>query len=71
METCSGCRDGILNQLGHMDEGGCLYDVCKCKEEEFYCPFCKTVYKAKPYNLSCVVHKSKILPEILCTFCHR
>ena len=23
--TCSGCRDGILNQLGHMDEGGCLY----------------------------------------------
>ena len=23
--TCQGCRDGILNQLGHMDEGGCLY----------------------------------------------
>ena len=23
--TCIGCRDGILNQLGHMDYGGCLY----------------------------------------------
>ena len=23
--TCSGCKDGILNQLGHMEEGGCLY----------------------------------------------
>ena len=23
--TCWGCREGILNQLGHMDEGGCLY----------------------------------------------
>ena len=23
--TCQGCRDGVLNQLGHMDEGGCLY----------------------------------------------
>ena len=25
--TCLGCRDGILNQLGHIDkEGGCLYE---------------------------------------------
>lgn len=24
--TCLGCEQGILNQLGHMDEGGCLYD---------------------------------------------
>ena len=23
--TCWGCREGILNQLGHMDYGGCLY----------------------------------------------
>lgn len=23
---CAGCRDGIMNQLGHMDIGGCLYD---------------------------------------------
>lgn len=23
--TCWGCREGILNQLGHMDQGGCLY----------------------------------------------
>lgn len=22
---CWGCREGILNQLGHMDYGGCLY----------------------------------------------
>ena len=24
--TCLGCRDGILNQLGHVDQGGCLYE---------------------------------------------
>ena len=24
--TCWGCREGILNQLGHMDQGGCLYE---------------------------------------------
>ena len=23
---CTGCRDGILNQYGHMDLGGCLYN---------------------------------------------
>jgi len=23
--TCWGCRNGILNQLGHVDPGGCLY----------------------------------------------
>jgi len=23
--TCWGCREGILNQLGHVDPGGCLY----------------------------------------------
>jgi len=23
--TCWGCREGILNQLGHIDPGGCLY----------------------------------------------
>jgi hypothetical protein len=23
--TCWGCQEGILNQLGHMDQGGCLY----------------------------------------------
>ena len=23
---CLGCRDGIFNQLGHMDRGGCLYN---------------------------------------------
>jgi len=23
--TCIGCRDNELNQLGHMDRGGCLY----------------------------------------------
>ncbi|NBV34727.1 MAG: hypothetical protein EBR81_13300 [Proteobacteria bacterium] len=22
---CWGCREGVLNQLGHMDPGGCLY----------------------------------------------
>lgn len=25
-EECSGCKDGALNQQGHMHEGGCLYD---------------------------------------------
>lgn len=25
-ETCTGCIDGHLNQLAHMDFGGCLYD---------------------------------------------
>lgn len=24
--TCLGCRDGILNQMAHIDEGGCLYE---------------------------------------------
>lgn len=24
--TCLGCEQGVFNQLGHMDEGGCLYD---------------------------------------------
>lgn len=24
--TCWGCNEGILNQQGHMDIGGCLYD---------------------------------------------
>jgi hypothetical protein len=24
--TCRGCREGIFNQLGHMESGGCLYD---------------------------------------------
>ena len=23
--TCWGCREGALNQLGHMNYGGCLY----------------------------------------------
>jgi hypothetical protein len=23
--TCWGCREGALNQVGHMDYGGCLY----------------------------------------------
>jgi len=23
--ACWGCREGVLNQLGHMDPGGCLY----------------------------------------------
>ena len=23
--TCWGCRTALANQLGHMDEGGCLY----------------------------------------------
>lgn len=23
--TCWGCQQGVLNQLGHMDYGGCLY----------------------------------------------
>ena len=25
VSECWGCREGILNQLGHMDYGGCLY----------------------------------------------
>lgn len=25
-QTCWGCREGVLNQLGHMDYGGCLYE---------------------------------------------
>jgi len=24
--TCWGCNEGALNQQGHMDYGGCLYD---------------------------------------------
>jgi len=24
--TCEGCRYGYLNQLGHMEPGGCLYE---------------------------------------------
>lgn len=24
--TCLGCEQGVFNQLGHMDKGGCLYD---------------------------------------------
>lgn len=24
--SCEGCRNGYLNQLGHMDPGGCLYE---------------------------------------------
>ena len=24
--TCRGYREGIFNQLGHMESGGCLYD---------------------------------------------
>lgn len=24
--TCSGCIEGQLNQMAHMDEGGCLYE---------------------------------------------
>lgn len=24
--TCIGCENGYLNQLGHTDYGGCLYD---------------------------------------------
>ena len=23
--TCYGCKHGILNQLGHMEKGDCLY----------------------------------------------
>ena len=34
--TCQGCRDGILNQLGHMDEGGCLYIDYEEYEEYSY-----------------------------------
>jgi hypothetical protein len=25
-QTCIGCKDNILNQEAHMDEGGCLYN---------------------------------------------
>ena len=25
-ENCQGCKEGLLNQQGHMYEGGCLYD---------------------------------------------
>lgn len=33
-EKCEGCKYGFLNQLGHMDEGGCLeYDI-KIEENE-------------------------------------
>ena len=24
-DNCQGCKDGLLNQQGHMNEGGCLY----------------------------------------------
>ena len=26
IENCQGCKEGLLNQQGHMYEGGCLYD---------------------------------------------
>ena len=29
MMTCYGCINNILNQLGHMDKGGCFY----CKDD--------------------------------------
>ena len=26
---CPGCANGVANQLGHMDEGGCLYTAAE------------------------------------------
>lgn len=40
--TCQGCRDGILNQLGHMDEGGCLYIDYEEYTSEISSDFSKT-----------------------------
>ena len=32
--TCDGCKYGILNQLGHMDKGGCLYSPSSDEESD-------------------------------------
>ncbi len=45
---------------------------CLCKEKEFYCVFCKSVFKFKPRELSCPKHGHLgMVKEIKCSFCKR
>jgi len=56
--TCWGCREGIANQLGHMDYGGCLYF-----EEEYDDDVIETMSKTETEDDKAVCEA--ILAEII------
>lgn len=51
--TCYGCRNGILNQLGHMEKGGCLYVSSESVEEQESKKSCRPRREIKRKNCSC------------------